>query len=175
MMAHRPVRIVLALLVFLLAACSTPKPQPFTSTAGKFTVTSPVDLKESTQPVDTKAGQVDAHMFLGDAGVKSYLVVFTVFDPSVRNADPMVMLGGARDGIVKNISGSLVNDIEVDLNGNPGREFEVSGQTSNQDVVLKARIFLAQARLYEVMALADKANVDQNEMQAFLLSFKILP
>lgn len=168
-------RVLLMLLVLSLAGCSQAKPQLFKSGVGKFSVMTPLELKESTRPVATQGGNVDLHMFLGDAGSVSYMVAFADYPPELLNADPQIILEGSRDGIVKNINGAITGDVEIDISGNPGREFVMDGNVSNQDVTAKARIALVASRLYEVMVLSAKGSANMAEVNSFLTSFILLP
>ena len=76
--------------------------------------------------------------------------------------------------MAKNIGGTISGDVEIDINGNPGREFVMDGKVSNQDVTAKARISLVANRLYEVMVLSAKGSTNMADVNNFLTSFNLL-
>lgn len=63
----------------------------------------------------------------------------------------------------------------MDIIGNPGREFVMDGNVSNQNIIAWARIALMANRLYEVMVLSAKGSTNMADVNNFLTSFNLLP
>jgi hypothetical protein len=163
------------LLVLLLAACGgSGSPQPpveFKSETGGFSITTPYALKETTQSVDTEAGKIEIHMFSAEQGQQAWMVGYSDYPPEIVEAsDAEGLLGASRDGAVSNVNGELVSDAPVSLNEHPGREFTASAQ----GLSLRARIFLVENRLYQIMAVVPKGQENSEEVDRFLQSFQLI-
>jgi hypothetical protein len=128
-----------------------------TSAEGKFRAAFPAQPQVERSVEDTDAGkaQVVTYSFEKD---DSYLAVsVTKFpDGTVSKALPTDVLEGARDGALANVSGKLVTDKAVMVDGPkggtkrfyPGREYEATGA---QDMRISVRVILAEDRLYQIM------------------------
>jgi hypothetical protein len=175
---RKRVIVVMALLLAMgVMGCSpAPKSQEFKSEAGKFSVMTPVALKEQTQTMDMKVGKIVSHMFLGNFGGIGYGVGYSDYpEEAVRKSDPEKILDGARNGAVSNVNGKLVMETKITLEGNPGRELIVDAKsTQGEDLTIKSRLFLVKNRLYVVMAAAKKGKVAFSELDKFLQSFKLI-
>ena len=156
------------------------KPFEFTSAQWKFTARFPAEPSKSTQNAPVPGGRtVPFTMFTAEfAGKDAGCVVGVADVPVPAGASPTMldaMLDGARDGAVKNVKAKLTRSREVTLDGKyPGREFTA---TFTQPVKgqLRARIFLAGNRLYQVFVVgADEGGaVGSAEATAFLDSFAV--
>jgi hypothetical protein len=172
-MSFLAVLLVCALLLGACAAAATP--QAFKNDAGKFTVVAPVEMKESSQSVDTAVGKVDIYMFAGDGGNISYIIAYSDYPPAVANADVQSVLDGARNGAVSNSNGTLTGETKITLDGYPGREFTMDTKDSTgRDITAKARIYLVGVRLYQVLSMAVKGDALISNMDPFLNSFALL-
>jgi hypothetical protein len=166
---------LLALLVPSLAACgsstsSSQPPSEFKSETGGFSIATPYSLKETTQSVDTAAGKVETHMFRAEQGQEAWVVAYSELPVEIVQAsDPRGMLEASRDGAVANINGELVSDAPISLNEYPGREFTASAQ----GLSLRARMFLVENRLYQIMAVVPKDKENSKEIDDFLQSFQL--
>jgi hypothetical protein len=172
-------RLLISLILGLgLVACSpAPKPQEFTSEAGRFTVVSPVHLQESIQPVESQAtGKIDLHIFLGNQGDLAYAVAYADYPPDiVRKGNPEKILDGASLGMVSHINGKLVRETKIEIEGYPGRELliEVTIQAGVPGTV-KGRVFLVGNRIYQMMWIAPKGQASLKALDDFLQSFRLL-
>ncbi|KAM3101875.1 hypothetical protein ACKFKF_06325 [Phormidesmis sp. 146-12] len=161
---------------FLTTACGAGvKSEEFKSQTGKFSVTSPIALREETKTLDTMAGKINLHMFTATEKNKAYFVAYADYpEQLLKVSNPEKMLDGARDGAVSNVNGKLVDEKKVSIDGSPGRELTIEAKGSNgQDGTVKARVFLVKNRLYQAMVVAPKEEVNATEMDAFLQSFKL--
>ena len=166
------------MLVISMAACSpAPEPKEFKSAAGRFSVMSPLVLKETTQSIDTTtAGKITFYVFWGKQGDRECAVSYGDYPESIiQKISPQVILDGARNGMVSNINGKLISETKIALEGNPGRELLIDVLAGKgQEMTLKTRIFLVKNRLFQIMWLAPKGRASIIEMDAFLQSLKLL-
>jgi hypothetical protein len=163
-------------LVGTLTACNV-RPKEFTSQAGSFSVMTPAPLTENIQNADLpQVGTIAIHMFTGTQGSKAYFVSYADFpEEFVGRADTERLLDGSRQGQVSNINGRLVMESKISLSGNPGRDLVIDAKASNgQDATIKSRIYLVRNRLYQVMVVAPKGQVSNDEMMKYLESFKLI-
>lgn len=173
------VKVVLLSLVVValaLSGCGPKEWTEFSSGPGNFSVLLPGTPEEQTQSVDTPAGSIDIHMFLLDQGSSAFMVGYSDYPESlIAQADPMLLLDGARDGAVGNVGGTMRSERELTLNSNPGREIKFDVPDSSDlpgGGYAVARLYLVQNRLYQVIGMAKK-DVSEEEIIKFLDSFTL--
>jgi hypothetical protein len=134
----------------------------------------PGSPKESQQTYPTDAGDVVATLFILEleGGSVAYLLGYNDYKAElVASSDPQVMLDGARDGAVSNVSGKLISEKKITLDGNPGRELKIEAP---QDNVVFARVYMVKQRLYQALVVMPKSKLRDGEVKKFLGSFKLL-
>lgn len=144
--------------------------EPFTSKEGKFKAKFPAKPSEKSQTTNG----ITFTMHISTTKDGGYIV--GIADLPIPDGETAEMtqkrLDGARDGAVGNVKGKLIDSKEVTLDKKyPGREFSAS--LPQKDGLVKARIYLAGKRLYQVMAIGTKDFVGGKDADAFLDSFKI--
>ena len=148
---------------------------PFVSTAGRFSVTSPGRIVESQQAVQTAAGEITMHLFMYETSTSARLVGYADYDKElVGRVDPEELLNGTRDGAVGNVNGTLQKETSISIDGFPGRDLEFSAIIEAKFVSARARIYLVENRLYQVLALEESSTGVSDEMIAFIDSFKLV-
>jgi hypothetical protein len=155
---------------------STSQGQEFKSEAGRFTVVSPVSLKETPETVDTPAGKVNAYMFSGEREGKAlFAIVYADYpETMVTSSNRDKIVEGAARGAVSNVNGKLIASNKVSVSGNSGREVVAQIKSGNgQEGTLKSRVFLVKNRLYQVMTIAAQNEAGSAELDNFLTSFKL--
>ena len=81
-----------------------------------------------------------------------YAVATTDFPDAIINAKPAaVLLDGARDGAVANITGKLKEEKQIEVDGNPGRRLAITGNTEGMELLVDSVIFLKGKRLYQAI------------------------
>lgn len=151
-------------------------PHKLTSKAGKFSVESPVFLKQTTQVQPTAVGNIDIHIFTGEkADGTAYMVMYNDYPAEmISGMDPKETLNGARDGALGRTKGQLVNEKDLTLDGYPGKDLLVKVTKGSAEGLLKQRMFLVKNRLYQVMTVGPKQSFDTKEVDTFLNSFKLI-
>ena len=173
-MKKLPIFASLGLIVVLLTACSGT--QEFKSDSGKFSVQVPQPLAESVQTTNTESGKIDQHVFTADVGKTTYLVAYADYPPESVKGDPQKVIDLAITNAITNVTGQLISSKSITVDGNSGTEiFLESFSQDGQAVHSKVRFFMVGNRLYEVMGLANRGEVDFAAIDGYLNSFKILP
>lgn len=159
---------------FLLLCGFIPAWEEFTSEEGGFTVMMPKTPTHETSEIPTAIGPVTMHTFSASNNNKwAYMVIYSDYDAeSVSAADPSTMLEGARDGVMKQLGGKIVIDRDLTIGGYPGKEVEVV--TSDKQFRCRARLFLVDNRLYQVIAVVPGKAKLTKDAEKFLESFKIM-
>jgi hypothetical protein len=143
--------VALALVAGAVAACG--QLMFYTSNEGRFSVQFPVgEVKQDTEQVNLKGGDTTTlHEFWVEQGEGniSYMVMYSDYPPDYANREPQQVLAGTRDGAVKNKT--LLSDIEISLNGVPGREFTAKDDNWNYTV----RQYLKGKRLYQLIVVSN--------------------
>lgn len=144
--------------------------QPYTSAAGRFTVTFPGgDPKVDSQSVNLKGGGTTTlYQFWTELENNniSYMLMYNDYTADYANGDPQSVLATTRDGAVS--GKTLLSDMAISLNGVPGREFTAKDDTWNYTV----RQFLQGKRLYQLIVVSNAAH-PANQTSAFMTSFRI--
>lgn len=169
--------LITLMLACCLASCSAaPAPKEFKSEAGRFSVTTPAQMQESVQPVETQSGKIDLHLFTGQQDEIAYIVGYCDYSPDLakpENAEHM--LDGARDGAVSNTKGKLIGESSITLDGHPGREIGVQVAPEDQPpMIIKGHFFMVKNRLYQVTVVAPRSRAQDKAVDDFLQSFKLL-
>jgi ribosomal protein L24 len=154
-----------------------PEGNEFKSEAGKFTVVSPVPLKEKVEPVVTSIGNMQTHMF---AGEKPDEILFTIAytdypEDKVKGGDPAMILDGAAKGSMTNVKATEPTFKDITVSGYPAKEVSgnIKGNKPGQEGTIKLRIILAGNRLYQVMSLRAKDKASPEMMDQFIQSFQL--
>ena len=80
------------------------------------------------------------------------------------------VLDGARDNALKRPGRTLLAERSLSLGSNPGRELEIAAPN---ELLLRVRVFLVGARLYQVAVTTRDKNVLATDGAKFLESFKV--
>jgi len=148
---------------------------PFVSTAGRFSVISPGRMIESQEAVQTAAGEIMMYLFMYETSSSARLVGYADYEKElVSRVDPEELLNGTRDGAVGNVNGILQKETRITIDGFPGRDLEFSAIIEAKVVSARARIYLVENRLYQILALEESSTGVSDEMIAFIDSFKLV-
>ena len=172
-MTRRALPLLLGILL-ALAGCESSPWKDFHSKEGGFSVSMPGTPVEKRQAYHTQAGPVEAHFFTveADRGSLVYMVVYGDYPEALMAAnDREMLLDAARDGAVGNIQGTLVSERTVSLGGHPGRELQVL--SADGKLALRMRIYLANNRQYQVVAVMPKETRSTEDRDRFLDSFRL--
>ena len=166
-------------LVARQTAESNPKTwKEFASKDGFFSILLPGTPVHQTQRIGSAEGPLDYFSYTLQTDTHSYYIAYVDF-PEVPNdvRGIIKILDGGRDGAIATINGKLISEVDFLLKGVPARAITVEGTNE----MLKARIYLAELRLYLVMIVASKNQAATPEsssreietVEKFLDSFKL--
>jgi|GEM_PF-643709 len=142
----------------------------YRSDDGGYTVLLPAEPKVSTQLADTAAGSVELTMALTEMDNYAAGVSFNEI-PKAAQADPGTLLAGGRDGAAKNLKGTVISDKPIKLGNYAGTEFVVETPAG---LLYTARVYIVNDRLYQILFLAPKDQIDQFDVPGFFDSFNLL-
>ncbi len=162
-----------ALGLLLIAGCGKQaKWETFSSPIGGFSVLAPETPKEMKKTVNTAVGPVDAYFFIARQRTAAYTAGYSDYPSSmVRNSNPDEILDNSRDGAVANIQGKLLSELIITLGRYPGREIKV--ETPDGKSTMRARIYLVNNRLYQLIVATTRENALSPDVTRFLDSFKL--
>lgn len=151
-----------------------PRLEEYTSDAGKFRVKFPgkprADSKElASGPGGVQAIPVTTERVEGPNGV-IFAVTFADYPDTFLGVKAGTVLDGVRDGM-KGKDGVVKEYKEITLGGTiPGREIRIEAGKK----VIRAKVFLAGTRLYQVMVTGDRQPADGKSADEFLRSFELV-
>ncbi len=150
--------------------------QEFKSEAGQFSIVSPVPFTETTQSTDTDVGRLESHVFSANFRGVAYSVWYMEFpEIAFDQKDVQTILDNATAEIPASMSGALLSQKSITLDGYPGREMLIASKTkTGREATTKVRYFAAKARLYAVQVSGEKDNLSTDQTDSFLESFRLL-
>src|SRR5262245_47356704 len=149
--------------------------ETFSSKDGKYSVSLPGKPTESDKKVESAAGELTIHMALPSPNNDlAYLVTYNDYpDAAIGGADKEAMLDGVRDGNLKSFGGKVASEKKINIGKDkfPGREIllEKAGETT----VYRARMYLVNNRLYQVVLVGAKDIATNKDTDKYLESFKL--
>lgn len=156
----------------------------YSSPDGSFSVRLPEEPQVEEQTVPSDAGDIQVVMVMVENSDRALLLSHNEFPAVIADliaggddATIQSLLDSGRDGAIANVSGTLQDEQQITMEGMPGREFTF---TVNSDVSPtgsaiegKARILVANNRLYQLLSLANVSETEPELVQAFFDSFNL--
>ncbi len=128
--------------------------QMFSSQEGRFEILMPGQPEKTTQPLNTRDGAYDIHMVTAEEQGNGYMVMYSDYlDALVNRETPTQTLQQWQSGFVNAMQGRVTNQRSINLNSYRGREIEYE---TNNGLVGKARFFLVDGRLYQVVVMSSQ-------------------
>lgn len=153
-------------------AGTKPAGKVFVSKPGRFSVVGSGTPQEQKQSVETTAGPVPVTMYLFHTKTSTQFASYADYPPgSIQAVTTTSALDGARDGFVRNVRGTLLNEREITYHKHPGREFRVAAPGG---LLMLARVYLVGSRLYQLVVVARKDQFAEEEARKFLQSFALV-
>lgn len=145
------------------------------STVGRFAVTAPAPLKLETSPIATELGKLTLNQFVGGKGDTAYIVAYTDYPlRHVQNTPSDTLLENAVSGVVQELRGTITSEMNLAIDGNPGKEFSMNLTSNGQALTYRQRVFLVNNRLYQLVAVTPRRNANNSEINSFMKSFRLL-
>jgi hypothetical protein len=158
--------------VLLVSGCGKAEFKEFASADGRFKVQMPGTPKEQTQ---TAAG-VTMKIYTLEEKDGAYAVSFADMPIPAGESEAQLQarLDGSRDGMLRNTGGILTSESKINLSGKyPGRE--VQADIASKKGILRARFYLVDRRLYQVVVTGTKPWATSANATKFLDSLVLTP
>lgn len=145
----------------------------YTSVEGRYTVLFSEEPKLTSQNITAASGD-NLVQYMASASVGVGLVMVGYFDyPSTV----VFSLDEARNGMVKSLQGTLINEESISLGGAAGRALKIAAKTETGfDFMDRARFYDINRRIYVLQCLFPKSDDNENAVQSceqFFDSFKV--
>lgn len=141
--------------------------KPYTSEAGRFTVTVPGNPNLDRKPLNTALGQVDLYQFLVTSEGGVFMVAYSDYPMITGSGDEV--LAGTASAMLSSMGGTTDEEQKISFNGYPGRF--VSGRSAQFSVV--AKVFWIRPRLYQLITIMPRNKPRPEEVNRFLNSFSV--
>jgi hypothetical protein len=164
---------VVACLVLLGA--EAPEFKEFKSEAGKFKALFPGKPKETAQ----KAVGIDLKMFTIEENNGAMVIAYAdmPLEDNITEEEIQTRLDGARTGMVNNVKAELKSEKKITIARGtkkyPGRE--ILADLPDQKGQLRARIFLVDKRLYQIMVVGNPDFAKSANAAKFIDSLQLTP
>jgi hypothetical protein len=149
----------------------------FTPPDGRFTILMPGNPNRETQYQKTYMGEINLEIFVAQPPKQqvAYVVTYNDFPYSYGEmSDPQTVLNNARDMALKTTKSNLISQRNIrSSNNHPGKEIEYINSGGK---ITKSRMYVAQGRLYQVMAITTKKQQKTlaKTITGYLNSFQIV-
>jgi hypothetical protein len=155
---------------FLAGGCRKVEFKEFSSPEGRFKVEFPGTPKKTNQ----QAAGIKMTTYTVEEKNGAYVVAFA--DAPIPSGETEAQLrkrlDGARDGMVGNVGGKLTSESDLTLKDKyPGRE--VKADIPSKKGALRARVYIVDGRLYQVMVIGTSSWITSAEATRFLDSFAL--
>ncbi|WP_375742269.1 hypothetical protein NR800_23905 [Corallococcus interemptor] len=152
---------------------ATPAPafKPYEATEG-FTIELPTEPQVERKQVPLGANTVNTAAFSSRTEDGTIYSVSTADYPErlVSSRPPEALLNEGKDGLVKQVQGTIKEESDVTLDGYPGKAYTVSSPVVGE---VKARNFLVGPRLYTLLVIYNP-NHPNTTADQFLTSLKLV-
>ena len=152
-------------------ADAQPKWKEFASQKGRFKVLMPGTPKQEQAETESDFGKGVLHMNTAQAGKTMYGANYCDFPAKIKKVPLKQVLDSSRDGAVANLEGNLASEKDMKLGKHPGREIRIGVAGGKR--LFRARVYLVEQRLYQVVVFGTKKAATSKEADKFLDSFKL--
>ena len=144
--------------------------QQYSYASDGFAVSAPSQPEFSKQDKPTQAGNVEVHYYAIDLGGNSGVMISTGQFQAQETAPPKTTLQKAKENAIATANAKVTSEHEITLQNFPGLEFEAA----NDQFHTRVRMYLVNARLITMMAIAPKDTELPAGAEHVFSSFKIL-
>lgn len=169
---NHAMRLVLVLFATLLVAACYPELdwREIRSEEGRFSILMPArPIKDSRALSGKRSGAM-----LQQWSARARETAFAAGYADLLQADESAV-GELRDALLRNISGKVLEERSVAIEGVSGREILAQGRIGDTAVMLRLRLIVVGNRLYQLAVLGPIPDFQASELEPFFLSFKIMP
>jgi hypothetical protein len=164
------------LLVVAVAGCSMaaddqPQWKEFTSKEGQFKVLMPGKPEQKKLETESDFGKGMLHMNTVELDKMMYGANYCDFPAKIKEIPRKKVFDSSRDGAVENLKGKLASEKDIKLGDHAGRELHIDVAGGKQ--LFRARVYLVDQRLYQVVVFGSKEAATSKAADKFLDSFQL--
>ena len=165
-----------AVLIVAMRAISGVADEPtewkeFASKDGRFTVLMVGTPKQYKLDTESDFGKGVLNMNSIQLGKTMYAANYCDFPAEIKKAGLKQVYDSSRDGAAANLEGKLASEKDLKLGEHPGREIQIAVQGGKR--LFRARVYLIDQRLYQVVVFGTKEAATSKDADKFLDSFKL--
>ncbi len=174
--------LLLSLLLITCSFASQKKWFHYSSAEHGYSIDFPSKPASSVRTVDSEIGELTMTITMYDASGKTsdkneiYMVSQTIYPDSLVNSNQKENLPGffknSIQGAVNNVSGKLLLEEEIEIEGYPGREVKIDYQEGL--AVIQMRFYLVENRLYLLQTITKTSNLPNSSINKFMNSFQLI-
>jgi hypothetical protein len=127
--------------------------------------------KQEKAETESDFGKGVLHMNTVQAGRRMYGANYGDFPAAIKKVPIKQVFDSSRNGAVANLKGKLVREKDIKLDKHPGREVQI--EVAGGKRLFRARVFLVERRLYQVVVFGTKDAATSKEADRSLDSFKL--
>jgi len=143
---------------------------------GRFGVLLPCKARHEARPLKAAAGGLTMTLYACSVKQGTMGVAYADFPAAALARDQgRAQLDAARDALLRNISGRVLAQEDIEIAGLPGRQIYAEGRAGAQPALLKARFLVSGNRLYQLAYVGARNELAMADIDMFLTSFKLLP
>jgi hypothetical protein len=158
----------------LLAAADDDGWTTYASREGGYTVRMPTKSESKVEKVPDYGGYIEVHFLSAQERGMAFAVYYHDLSAPVPAARRDTILKKQVDGTVRRHDAALRSINTITIDGKPARELVADlAVTGGGSAVLRAKIVLADQRIYQVIALATEKRASEPEIATFLDSFHV--
>jgi hypothetical protein len=156
-----------------VSAPTPPQVGLYVSDEGRYSVMFPSEPKLSSQTTTGPSGEpLIQRLAMASDGGMAFMIGYFDYGSGV-----IFSLDKARDGMLENVKGTLLDEQSIILAGFPGRQFKFQARTdAGLEFIDRARIYDVKPRVYVVQCLAQKSQdgpVPVGKCERFFDSFRV--
>ncbi len=147
-----------------------------------FQIEFPKEPATTTEVIDSEIGALEMKIFLYDASQAGtddnlvYMATYIEYPDTLISSEQTdkisAIFRGAIDGMVNNVSGKLLSESEITLNGFPGKEVKIDFR--NGLAIFKVRFYLIKHKMYIIQTITETGKFPNKSVDRFLDSFKLI-
>ncbi len=164
--------LVLVALASVLLADDRTEWMEFVSKEGRFKVLMPGTPKQDKIDTESDFGKGVLHMNVAQTGKTMFGANYCDFPAEIKKAPLKKVFDSSRDGAVANMEGKLASEKDIKFGQYPGREIQI--EVAGGKGLFRARVYLVEQRLYQVVIFGTPDEAGSKEADKFLDSFKLI-
>ena len=173
------------LLLALILVSQPPNPEEAawvtaTSEQGDYSISLPEAPKEQSFTTPESMGSLRVGLMVAGKGESLYIVQWIKNKDPVQKGAEQRFLDGARDGLARNRKGKVSGERRIVLQGHPGRDFTIQGQSlfpdqTTKPATIRVRYFLVGDFTYCLSVISPLDRSPDPDVRTFFNSFALKP